>query len=265
MIIKTGARAAVEKSTPPVVANTHYEPPPKVARPAAIDLNGSTLEVIEVEQGTDEWHEVRRGILTASAAKALITAGGKVSQSEGARSLMRHLVAERITDYTEPTYVGEAMERGHFDEPLARDLYSETWAPVTEAGFMIRSFGGLKLGYSPDGLVGDDGLIEVKSRVQKLQLKTVLDNEVPAEYMAQIQTGLLVSGRVWCDYLSYCGGMPMYRIRVKPNPTMQTLIIEALTAFEATAAEWVDEYLKRVEGLPMTERIELFGEMEMNL
>ena len=263
MIIKTGARAVDVKTSPPVVVNKAFKPPARVAIPDAIDLADTTLEVIEVEQGTPDWHEVRRGILTASVVGALITGAGKLSQSEGARSLMRHLTAERITGHTEPTFVSDLMEQGHFEEELARDLYSKTYEPVTQAGFMIREFGGLKLGFSPDGLVNDSGLIEVKSRMQKIQLKTVLDDEVPKENMAQIQTGLLVSGRDWCDYLSYSGGMPMYRIRVKPDPAWHTVIIEALQAFERQATEWVDTYLTRVEGLPATERFELFGEMEL--
>ena len=254
-MIRTGARAVVEKSTPPVAISKTYQPPARTEKPKPVDLTGTVLEVYhDLEQGTPEWHDVRRGILTASTVKTLVTTGGKVSQSEGARSLMRHLVAERITNYTEPTFVGEAMQRGHFDEPLARDLYSETYAPATEAGFMIREFAGLKLGYSPDGLVGDDGLIEVKSRRAKNHLLTVLDDALPADNMAQIQTGLLVSDRRWCDYVSYAGGMAMWRTRIYPDPDWQGAIIGAVRMFEATAAEMAATYTERTAGFPATER-----------
>ncbi len=79
------------------------------------------------------------------------------------RGLTALLAAERITGWSDPTYISDDMLRGIEDEPKARDIYSEHFAPVTETGLMIRDDNGVKLGYSPDGLVGDDGLIEIKS------------------------------------------------------------------------------------------------------
>lgn len=213
----------------------------------------------DLEQGSPEWLLARCGILTASNVGSLLTPTLKIASSETSRAIQRLLTAERITGHVEEVFVSADMERGMFDEPLARDLYSTTYAPVTELGFMVREIDGYKIGYSPDGLVGDGGLIEIKSRKQKIHLKTILDDSVPAENMAQIQAGLLVSGREWCDYLSYCGGMPMYRIRVLPDPAWQEAIIGALVAFETQSAIWVDEYLTRTEGLPSTERIDHFG------
>ena len=85
---------------------------------------------------------------------------------------------------------------------------------------MVRSWGRYKLGYSPDGLVGKDGLVEVKSRRQKAQVLTVVSGEVPAANMAQLQAGLFVSGRDWIDYISFSGGMHLFPIRVYPGPEM---------------------------------------------
>ena len=82
---------------------------------------------------------------------------------------------------------------------------------------MVRDDWGFKIGYSPDGLVGKDGLIEIKSRRPKKHLQTIIAGTVPAENMAQIQAGLLVSGRDWCDYISYCGGMRPWIKRVEPD------------------------------------------------
>lgn len=100
----------------------------------------------------------------------------------------------------------------------------------------------------------DDGLIEIKSRRAKAQLRTILDDEVPAENMAQIQTGLLVSGRAWCDYVSYCAGMPLYVKRVLPDPAWRDAILAAVTAFEDTAFAMTTTYRERVQGMPETER-----------
>lgn len=216
----------------------------------------------DIEQGSDEWHAQRRGIITASVIGLLITTKTlKPAANDTSRGLTATLVAERITGYTEPMQVSSDMERGTLDEPYAREIYSEHHAPADEVGFMVREFDGLRIGYSPDGIVGNDGLIEIKSRKQKIQLKTILEDEVPLENMAQIQCGLLVSGRDWCDYVSYSGGMPLYTKRVLPDPRWHEAIIEAVTAFEATAEDMYADYLDRVAEMPATERIDHFAEM----
>lgn len=217
----------------------------------------STLRILpDLVQGSDEWHDQRRGIVTASVVGRLITTKTlAVANNEQSRSLTRQLAAERITGWTDPTYVSDDMLRGVEGEPRARDVYHEHHAHVTEVGFMVRTWGWGSVGYSPDGLVGDDGLIEVKTRRGHKQLETILDDEVPAENMAQIQCGLLVSGRAWCDYVSYCGGMPLWTKRVTPDERWHTAIVDAVRAFEAAAAEMTATYLARVKGLPETERV----------
>lgn len=179
------------------------------------------------------------------------------ASNDTSRGLTALLVAERITGFTEPTFINDDMQRGIDDEPLARDKYAEHYAPVTEVGFMIRDDWGFKLGYSPDGLVGDDGLVEIKSRRQKTQLTTILADTVPIENMAQLQCALLVSGRKWIDYVSWCGGMPMYPKRVYPQPKWFDAIIAAVRMFEDNAAEMMRIYDENIVGLHPTERIEV--------
>lgn len=216
----------------------------------------------DLVQGSPEWLEARRGMVTSSEVGSLVTAKTlKVAANETSRALALLLVAERITGWIDPVYVGGDMIRGTLDEPVARDWYSERYAPVSEAGFIVRDDWGFSIGYSPDGLVDGGGLIEVKSRRAKKHLATILADEVPAENVAQIQCGLLVSGRSWCDYVSWCGGMPMWTKRVFPDPAWQDAIVEAVSAFEATAAEMVTAYHRAVEGLPLTERT--FYDLEM--
>jgi hypothetical protein len=215
-----------------------------------------TLHILpDLVQGTDAWHEQRRGMVTASVVGQLLTPTLKVASNDTSRSLTALLVAERITGYTDPTYVNDDMWRGIEDEPRARDLYSQHFAPVTEVGFMVRDDWGFPIGYSPDGLVGDDGLIEVKSRRQKKHLQTILADAVPPENMAQLQAGLLVSGRQWIDYVSYCGGMPLWVKRVTPDEAWHDAIVEAVSAFEKAAAEMVATYHRVVAGMPATERV----------
>lgn len=221
----------------------------------------SALKVYtELEQGSDEWLEARRGIVTASVMGKLISPTLKVANNETSRGLTRLLVAERITGFIVPTFQSDAMFRGVMDEPLARDLYSKHHAQATEVGFMVREIHGHKLGYSPDGLVGDDGLIEVKSAEPKIHLARILSDGVPAEHMAQMQTGMLVSGRGWCDFVSYCGGMPMLVRRVEADPAWFDAITEALIEFEGSATEMVAAYEDLTRGIPTTERIDYFME-----
>lgn len=213
-------------------------------------------------QGTDEWHAARCGMVTASVAGKLLTSTLKVADNESSRGVVLTLAAERITGYVDPTYCGSSMERGHEDEPYARDTYSEHVAPVDEAGFMVRDFGDYRIGYSPDGLVSVDGQIEVKSRLQKIHLRAILEDRVPAENMAQLQCGLLVSGRDWCDYVSFCGGMPLYVKRVYPDPIWHAAILAAAETFEANVADILARYHEVVAGLPATERVNRDAEIE---
>jgi len=218
----------------------------------------------ELEQGTPEWLQQRCGIVTASVVGQFLTPKTvKPSANDYSRALTMTLVAERITGHVEPIQMNSAMQRGTLDEPYAREKYAEHYAPVTEVGFMVRDDFGFRLGYSPDGLVGEDGLIEIKSRNQKIQLKTILADEVPLENMAQIQTGLLVSGREWLDYVSYCGGMPLYVKRVLPDPKWFVTIQEAVQSFEENAAQMIETYHAAVAGRPTTERIDHFAEMDL--
>jgi hypothetical protein len=206
-------------------------------------------------QGSDEWLDQRRGIITASVVGKLITPKTiRPADNPESRSLTTLLAAERITGWTEPTYISDDMLRGLDDEPRAREKYAKHYAPVTEAGFITEDRWGFKIGYSPDGLVGDDGLIEVKSRRAKIQLATILADEVPLENMAQLQCGLLVTGRQWIDYVSYSGGMPMYVNRIEPQQEWFAAILEAVYAFEENVADMIRVYEDAITGLHPTER-----------
>lgn len=219
----------------------------------------SSLKVYkDVEQRSDQWFDLRRGMVTASTISVLLTPSLKVADNDKSRGAVAALVAERITGVSEPSFVNDDMMRGILEEPLARDKYAETRkVTVTEVGFMVRDFDGRQLGYSPDGLVGDDGLIEVKCPRAKGHLLTVLADEVPAAYMAQCQTALLVSGRKWLDYISWHAGLPFYVKRVLPDPAWHAAIREALHNFEESAARMAADFAARTENLPATERVDM--------
>ena len=216
-----------------------------------------TLEVYNFDQRSEEWYAARRGILTASVIGQLVTAKTlKVADNDYSRAIVAQLVAERITGETEGTYTSDDMMRGILDEPLAVDIYAQHYAPVTTTGFMVRRETDWTLGYSPDGLVGDDGLVEVKCPRAKTHLRTIL-NGVPAEHMPQLQAGLLVSGRRWVDFISYYGGMPMFVSRIVASPAWHEAITEACRAFDIKAEQMIDEYLSVTADMPATERMEI--------
>lgn len=208
-----------------------------------------------VHQGSDEWHAARCGLLTASEMKHIITPTLKIASNDKERAHLYELLAQRVTKYVEPQYISDDMLRGMEDEIEARSLYSKHYAPVDDGGFVTNSKWGFTIGYSPDGLVGDKGLIEGKSRRQKFQVQTFVENvttgTIPADYLMQHQTGLLVADdREWIDFISYSGGFPMIVIRVWPDEAVQNAIVEAAGAFEARLAKRLAEFNDAVQSMP---------------
>lgn len=197
-------------------------------------------------QGSEEWLAARCGLLTASEMKLILTPTLKIAANDKERSHLYELLAQRITGHVEPRYVGDDMLRGQEDEIDARILYAKTYALVDDVGFVTNDKWGFTIGYSPDGLVNDDGLIECKSRRQKYQVQTIVENvtddTIMPEYMLQVQTGLMVAEREWCDLISYSAGLPMATVRVFPDAVIQEAIVAAAYAFEARLAAAMAKY-----------------------
>ena len=117
--------------------------------------------------------------------------------------------------------------------------------------------------YSPDGVVNTDGLIEIKSRKPKVHLATILAGKPPAENLAQLYTGLLVSGLDWIDYVSYCPRLPLWPVRIYPDPAWFDAIEQAAEQFETNIADTINRYDLATVGMPTTERRpDTFAEME---
>ncbi len=198
-------------------------------------------------QGSPEWLQARCGKLTASEMKLVVTPTFKTADNDKTRAHLYELLAQRITGYVEPHYISDDMMRGKEDEVDARDIYSEEYGDVTEAGFITNDKWGFTLGFSPDGLVGEDGIIEAKSRRQKYQIETILANECPSDYMIQVQTGLLVSERKWCDFISFSAGLPMFTHRVYADKVIQDAIIAGATAFHDKLNKLLAVYYEKLK------------------
>lgn len=161
----------------------------------------------KVEQGTDEWRELRLGHVTASCV-ADIMAKGKSGESESRRKYKLRIVAERLTRQGQESFMNAAMEWGVEQEPFARMAYEvKNNVLVDKTGFWHHPDIAF-LGVSPDGLVGDDGLVEIKCPNTTTHLDYVYDDKVPAKYFKQIQCQLWVTGRQWCDFISFDPRLP---------------------------------------------------------
>ena len=193
-----------------------------------------TIQILNMKQGTPEWHAARLGIPTASCFADVISKGRGNAESARRRTYMLKILAERITGELPDNWTNEHTQRGHEDEPKARGAYEfQTDNKVQEVGFIIDHE--LKAGYSPDGLVGDDGTAEIKSKLAHLHLDCLLKDKMPKEHEAQVQGGLLVSGREWCDYIGYSRGrnLPLFIKRVERDEKMIEKIREGIIAFNA--------------------------------
>lgn len=170
-------------------------------------------EIIDVEQNSDAWHEARRGIPTASEFSTLLMQGRGGASSKTRRTYMLKLIGERLTGESADTVQTQAMQRGHEMEPEAADLYAMMYeAPVESVGFIRNHH--YDCGASPDRLVGEDGLLEIKTKVPHLQLDLLLAHEVPDEHADQIQGQIWLAEREWCDFVSYWPGLPLFVKRV---------------------------------------------------
>jgi len=161
------------------------------------------MNIIETcEQGSDAWHKIRLGKITASRVKDVLTKGRGTSPSKTAESYMMELIAEILTGNSKPFFENDAMRWGTETEPQARAMYAvnNDFVDVKEVAFVEHNE---QVGISPDGLIGDDGLLEIKCPNTTTQLKRALSDDYSADYKAQIQMQLWVTEREWCDFLSF--------------------------------------------------------------
>ena len=158
------------------------------------------MKILNLEQGSDEWFRARLGVATASNFSKIITSTGSASSTLNDYALT--LAAETLLETPDEAYKNADMERGNDLEPVARQYYEEyNFCEVKEVGFIVSDCG--NYGYSSDGLVGSDGLIEIKCPKAKNHVQYMADKKCPTQYLAQIQGGLMVSGRKWCDFVSF--------------------------------------------------------------
>jgi len=152
----------------------------------------------DIDQSSDEWLDLRMGFVTASRFKDVMAKGAGKTR----KSYMIEIASEIITGQREEKFNSSHMEWGTETEPQARAMYElETGHSVDEIAFA--HFDDVKIGCSPDGLVGDDGLVEFKCPKTTTQIETYLSGKMPTGHKAQVQGQLWVMDRQWCDFISF--------------------------------------------------------------
>ena len=160
-----------------------------------------------IEQGTDEWFAIRIGKVTASRVADVI-AKTKSGYSASRDNYMAQLVCERLTGQKGESFTNAAMQHGTETEPLARLAYEVSQnVLVDQVGFVPHPT--IKMaGASPDGLVGDNGLIEIKCPNTATHIETLLSESVPTKYYTQMQFQMACTEREWCDFVSFDNRLP---------------------------------------------------------
>lgn len=159
------------------------------------------MEIIRgIEQGSQDWLNLRAGVVTASNFSAVISKG------QMRKTYMMKLAAERLTGQLGDNFTNSAMEWGTEHEPQARANYEfETFNSVEEVTFVKVSDW---VGVSPDGLIGDDGMLEIKCPNTNTHIETVIANKMPTKHKPQVQGQLWAAQRQWCDFVSFDPRLP---------------------------------------------------------
>lgn len=195
---------------------------------------------IDAVQGSDAWLKSRIGVLTGSRmADAMATT--KTGESEKRKAYKLQILSERMTGLAEEFYVNSAMQWGTGHEAEAREMYEEISGNiVTECSLCFHDTIG-SFAASPDGLVGHDGLVEIKAPNSTTHIKWMLDGTVPDQHKPQMLAQLAVTGRKWCDFISYDPRFPAphnaFIVRFTPTP-------EEIAAVETAALQFLGEVVE---------------------
>ena len=202
-----------------------------------------------MEQRTEEWFEARLGCVTASRT-ADVMAKTKSGYSASRANYMAELICERLTGERQAGFSSAAMQWGTETEPQARMAYEiMTGATVIETGFVLHpTIPGF--GASPDGLIDDNGLVEIKCPNTATHIETLLSEGVPSKYITQMHVQMLCAGRDWCDFVSFDPRLPvelqMFIRRIFFNKELADEIVTEVQAFIAEMEAKIDQLKARI-------------------
>ena len=205
----------------------------------------------EIIQGTDEWFAARLGKLTASRVADVI-AKTKTGYSTSRDNYMAQLVCERLTGQKGESFSNAAMQWGTDTEPKAREAYmAARFEIVTEVGFVNHQTIE-DAGASPDGFVGDLGLIEIKCPNTATHIDTLLSQTVPSKYNTQMQWQMVCTGRHWCDFVSFDPRLPaelqLFIKRVEYDPVFGAMLEKEVIGFLKELDNKIEQLMKVKNG-----------------
>jgi putative phage-type endonuclease len=200
-----------------------------------------------MDQGSEEWFTIRIGKVTASRVADVI-AKTKTGYSASRDNYMAQLICERLTGQKGESFTNAAMQHGTDTEPLARAAY-EAFKDVLvdEVGFVPHPTIEMA-GASPDGLVGEDGLLEIKAPQTNTHIETLLSQSVPGKYNTQMQFQMACTGRKWCDFVSFDNRLPeelqLFVMRVPRDEVFIRLIEAEIVQFIAELDDKINKLMK---------------------
>ena len=188
------------------------------------------MKIIECVQGEGSWYAARMGVVTASEADALVSPLGKIRTGAGVDTYLHRKLAEKLLNWSPEMLEGFAVTQGKLIETVCIPWFEfEYGKKVKRVGFCTSDDG--RCSFSPDGMLEDGSGLEVKSPQGPNQIKYLLENKVPDDYVIQIQFSLMVSNAPYWTFVSYSMTLPPLVIRVERDPKIQAALKEALDGF----------------------------------
>lgn len=195
------------------------------------------MNILTCEQGSEEWFRARMGMPTASEFATVMASGKGGGESKTRRTYMLKLAGEILTGEPMENYTNGHMERGKIMEDEARDFYSfMTDAEPQRVGFIVNG----RKGCSPDSLIGDKGMLEIKTALPHILIDRLLRDEFPPEHKAQCQGQLWVAEREWIDIAVYWPKLPLFVKRAFRDEDYIAKLTVAVSEFNDELAETVD-------------------------
>ena len=198
----------------------------------------------DIEQNTEAWQKLRRGVITASNISKIITpAKLLISKSTG---YLYTFCRQSIDEMPFGDFSTRHTDRGHIEEALALQVYEQKYGAVTRCGFVENTKHGFKIGCSPDALIGDDGIIQVKSFTPDVQFGNIIDEAHEAAHILQVQTELFVTERKFCKMIYQSSGTHQMVTEILPNVELHEKIKEACSDFYKRAEAAIMTYHAKI-------------------